>query len=89
MKNSDSATSSMNILLILSNDNTDLLSDPEMGSKFIEYIQEVTISKKSDSIVFIQQLFAMLSIFGKDKNQLAPAIFKILISKFQATLNVE
>ena len=80
----------MNILLILSNDNTDLLSDPEMGSKFIEYIQEVTISKKSDSIVFIQQLFALLlSIFGKDKNQLAPAIFKILITKFQTTLNVE
>lgn len=39
--------------------------------------------------MFIQQLFAMLSIFGKDKNQLAPAIFKILISKYQNTLSTE
>jgi hypothetical protein len=31
----------------------------------------------------------MLSIFGKDKNQLAPAIFKVLIYKYQNTINSE
>lgn len=53
IRNTDTVISSMNLLMMISADNTDLLSDPELGSKFIEYIQEVAISKKSDNLVFI------------------------------------
>lgn len=35
IKNSDTVISSMNLLIMISSDNTDLLSDPERGSKFI------------------------------------------------------
>lgn len=47
------------------------------------------MSKKAENLVFIEQLFTFLYIFGKDKNQLAPAIFKILIAKYQSALNSE
>lgn len=35
IRNTDTVVSSMNILMMISADNTDLLSDPEKGSKFI------------------------------------------------------
>ena len=47
----------------------------------------MAIPKFSSNVVFIQQLFTLLSIFGKDKNQLAPSIYKILVNKFQTTIN--
>ena len=53
----------------------------------IENIQEVSLPKVSSNIILIQQLFALLAIFGKDKNPLAPSLYKIIISKFQKTIN--
>ena len=47
----------------------------------------MSLAKVSAYTILIQQLFALLSIFGKDKNPLAPSLYKIIINKFQKTIN--
>ena len=87
IRNSDTVISSLNLLLLLSSENPDLLSNPDEAVALVDNIQDVSVSKVTLGAVFINQLFALLSILGKDKNQLAPSIYKVLISKFQATIN--
>jgi hypothetical protein len=87
IKSSDAAVSSLNLLISLAAENPDLLSDPDEASALVENVQEVTLSKVSANIMFIQQLFTLLSILGRDKNQLAPSLYKVLLFKFQKSVN--
>lgn len=87
IKSSDAAVSSLNLLISLAAENPDLLSDPDEASALVENVQEVTLSKVSANIMFIQQLFTLLSILGRDKNQLAPSLYKVLLFKFQKSAN--
>ena len=70
------------MLISLCSEN-DFLSDVDDASFFMENVQKVTISNLGDMIVFIHQLFALLHILGRDKNSLAPTIYKFLITKYQ------
>ena len=83
IKNSEIVLSSLNLLVSISHHNSELISGADDGNLFIENLQKVTLSKHAELIVFINQLFTLLVLFGRHKIALAPNIFKILTTKYQ------
>lgn len=62
-------------------------SDRDRDS-FLEAIEKQEVSKvfnsqQSEMIVYYHQLFALLSIAGKQKHSLAPVLFKTLLTKYK------
>lgn len=45
------------------------------------------MSKQSEEFSYVVQLFTLLSILGAGKIHFAPAIYKILVSKYNETVN--
>ena len=50
-----------------------------MFQKVIDNMNSLNLSKKSAISIYINQIFALLSIFGKKKNPLAPSVLKLAV----------
>lgn len=79
----------MNILINLCNSNSELLVDQADSGSFVDNVQQVVLSDFGENLTFIHQLFSLLYIFGRDKNPIAPSIFKTLVGKYQESVSRE
>lgn len=56
-------------------------------NKLIENLYLLNLSKRIDVFVFTDVVFALLHIFGKKKNNVAPLFFKLAVEKYKSTIN--
>jgi len=47
----------------------------------------LSLSKKSQVIIFTHLIFALLQLYGKKKNPIAPQLFKLAVDKYRSTIN--
>lgn len=88
MKNSQLfANAGTYLIKIIEYNYTNFIANGDNLARLFENMSSINISKRGDVMIYSNQLFAFLQLFGKKKNGIAPQLFKLAVDRYRNTIN--